>query len=252
VGLGLANEKVRQDLKEIAADYQKLLETGLPQYPFYTEETLRAKIADALSSAASVSKILSDYSEASQHYTDAARIYRDLGQQEQAQHCQDSLARLKYAQEGDVDDEIKRLRAELEKLPTDSVAGAEKLIELAGLYSSNGDDYEAEKLLLKAEKILDAISGDPTGNDLAAALTQSLLSIMQDQYDGGPTPIVTAMKVSSLYRELSVALTRIYQTTDPPRAAIYRDKAIQLNSRASNDQFSQYMRQALEGDLGKI
>ena len=252
VQAGLVNEKVRQDLKEIADDYQKLLQAGPPQYQFYTEEAVRTKIADTLHSAARACEMLRDYPEASRHYTEAARIYTALGQPGPAQCCQAELARLKFAQDGDVHDEIKRLRAELATLPADSVAEAEKLIELAGLYSGNGDDYEAEKLLLKAEQVLDSIDGDPSGSDLAAGLTQSLLSIMQGQHDGGPTPIETKMKVSGLYAELYLALSRIYETTDPLRAASYRAKATQRDSRASNDEFSEYMRRVLDGDLGKI
>jgi hypothetical protein len=75
---------------------------------------------------------------------------------------------------------------------------------------------------------------------------------MQGQHDGGPTPIETKMKVSGLYAELYLALSRIYETTDPLRAASYRAKATQRDSRASNDEFSEYMRRALDGDLGKI
>jgi tetratricopeptide (TPR) repeat protein len=249
---GLANEKVLQDLKEIAADYQKLLQAGPPQFPFYTEEGLRMKIADVLNSAAQACDTLRDYPQASQHYTAAAKIYTALGKHEQAQRCHANLTRLKFAQDGDVNYEIKRLRTELTTLSTGSVAYAETLVELAGLYSSNGDDYEAEKLLLEAEKVLDRIGGDPSGSDLAAALTQSLLSVMQGQHGGGPTAIETKMKVNGLYRELSLALARIYETTEPLKAANYRAKATQRDNRANNDEFSEYMRRALDGDLGKV
>jgi tetratricopeptide (TPR) repeat protein len=254
-----ANEKVLQDLKEIAADYQKLLAIGLPRYPFYTEEGLRTKIADVHNSAAQACEALRDYPQARQHYTAAAEIYRSLGKHEQEQRCQANLARLEFVQIGNVDDEIGRLRTKLATLPTNHEDYAETLIELAGVYSNNGDDYEAEKLLLEAEQILDKIKigdniGDPSGSDLAAALTQSLKSIMHpeelDQHAGALTDIERMMQINGLYRELSLALARIYETTKPQKAAHYRDKATQRDSRAHNDQFSKRMRRALEEDLG--
>ncbi len=250
---GFANVEVLQDLKEIAADYQKLLQAGLPQqYKWYTAEELCTKRADAFSWAAQVCEILHDYPQARQHYTAAAEIYTAVGKYEAAQHCQINLARLELAEDSNIDTEVKRLHEELAKLPSGSVAHARTLIELAGLYSSNGDDYEAEKLLLEAEKILDRIGGDPSGNDLGAALTQSLLSIMQGQHNSGPTPLETKMEMSGLYRELSLALARIYETTHPQEAARYRAKTTQRDSRAYNDEFSEYMRRALDGDLGKL
>ena len=284
--IGFANAKVLQDLKEIAADYQKVLQAGLPHLPFYTAEGLSEKIANTFDSAARVCEILRDYSQAKKHYTTAAKQYRAIGKHEAAQRCQINLARLKVAQNADIDAEVKRLHAELAKLPLGSVAHARTLIELAGLYSSNGDDYEAEKLLLEAEKILEKNGGDPSGSELGAALTQtvkildgsdgdpsgsdsavalaqSLLSMMQGQHNSGLTPIETKMEMSRLYRELSLALAHIYDTYASQtanqqeaaryrkKAARYRTKATKLHSRAFNDEFSESMLRALEGDLGK-
>jgi hypothetical protein len=68
------------------------------------------------------------------------------------------------------------------------------------VYSSNGDNYEAEKLLLEAEQILDSIMSDPSGSELAEALTQSLQSIMQGQHTGAVTDTDRLMKLR-LYPE---------------------------------------------------
>ena len=228
-----------------------MLQAGPPLIPFYTIEGLQEKIANAFGDAARVCEILRDYPQASQHYTTATEHYTAAGKHEAAQRCQANLARLKFAQDGDIDNEIKQLRAQLATLPSGSVAYARTLIELAELYSSNGDDYEAEKLFLEAEKILESNGGDPSGNDLGAALTQSLLGIMQGQHKGGATPIETKMEVNGLYRELSLALARIYETTDPQKAAKYREKATRRDNRAFNKEFSEYMLKVLEGDLGK-
>jgi hypothetical protein len=175
------------------------------------------------------------------------------------------------------------LRTKLATLPTDHEDYAETLIELGRVYSSSGDDYEAEKLLLEAEQILDNVKiqgkpvGDPSGSALAEKLTQSLQSIiqgqptgaetdtdrlmkltqslqssMQGQHAGAETDIERVMKIHGLYRQLSLALARIYETTEPQKAAHYRDKATQRDSRAQNDEFSERMLRALKEDLGDI
>jgi tetratricopeptide (TPR) repeat protein len=250
--IGLADEQVLKELEEIAADYQKLLEAGPSRYLFTSEAGLREKIADSRSSAAQVAEILRDYPRAQDHYLAAAEIYTATGKGDQARKVQASLARLKFAQEGNVDAEIRRLRSEIDALPESSLAHQEGLIELAGLYSSNGDDYEAEQLLVKAEALLDRHQGDPSGSKLADALSESLLSIMQQKHAGGPTPVEKMLKANELYRELYLGLARIYQAADPKKAAHYREKATQRDSRANNDAFSEQMRKALKGDLGKL
>ncbi len=260
--IGLANETGLQDLKEIAGDYRKLLQAGPPQHPFYTEQALRKKIADVLQAAARACVTLRDYQQAGQHYVEAAEIYTSLGEGEEAELCRASLAHLKLDQGGGVDDEIKRLHTELAAAPAGSIDYARTLIELAGLYSSNGDDYEAETLLLKSEKMLDEIGGDPSGGDLAEALTQSLLNITQAKPVSGPTAIETKFIMNGLYRQLFLALARIYQarigqTADreqaedyQKRAENYLTRATQRDSRANNDEFSEYMLKELKGILG--
>jgi hypothetical protein len=75
---------------------------------------------------------------------------------------------------------------------------------------------------------------------------------MQEKHTGGPTPIEKMLKVNELYRELYLGLARIYQAADPKKAGHYREKASQRDIRANNDAFSEQMRKALKGDLGKL
>jgi tetratricopeptide (TPR) repeat protein len=159
--IGLADEQVLKELEEIAADYQKLLEAGPSRYLFTSEAGLREKIADSRSSAAQVAEILRDYPRAQDHYLAAAEIYTATGKGDQARKVQASLARLKFAQEGNVDAEIRRLRTEIDALPESSLAHQEGLIELAGLYSSNGDDYEAGTAAGKGRKAARQAPGRP-------------------------------------------------------------------------------------------
>jgi hypothetical protein len=63
--------------------------------------------------------------------------------------------------------------------------------------------------------------------------------------------IEETLRVQGLYRLLYVALARVYQTSNPKKAAEYRAKAAQRDSREVNDDFSQTMLRMLQGDLGK-
>jgi hypothetical protein len=247
---GLANEAVVQELEEISAEYEDLRRAGPPRSSLYTEEALRSKAADALESAGRAAEVLSDYPRAKTNYSAAAAIYEALGDRDGERRCREKLTGVESVGTRDLDREILRLRAELATRPEGSIESAEAQVELASLYLGR-DDFEAKPLLLEAERTLNQVHGDPGGADLAAALTRSMLGILGGQPDDGPS-IQTAMKVKGLYRQLYLALARIYQATDPQKAADYRGKATRSDDQTNNDDFSKAMRQALGGDLGRL
>jgi hypothetical protein len=237
-----------QELKTIAQDYEQLLQAGAPG-GFFKEEDVRRKVADATSAAAGACANLRQYPEAEKLYRSAAATYNLAGQPEEAKRCQERIAEFKYLQDGNVDSEIRRLKAKVSKAGANSVDQADALIELGSLYGSNGDDYEARKLLEQAEAILKKRAPDPSGADLANALTASLTGIGAGkplQFGG----IEDSLRVQGLYRLLYVALAKAYQTSNPKKAAEYRSKAAQRDSREMNDDFSQTMLRILnEGKL---
>ncbi|MGH9674088.1 MAG: hypothetical protein ACRD44_12980, partial [Bryobacteraceae bacterium] len=223
---------------------------GAPQM-FFKENDVRVKIADATSAAAQACANLRQYAEAAKLYRAAAASYKMAGKPEEAKRCKTRVAELKYPQDGNVDDEILRLRTRIARADANSIDQADALIELGSLYSSNGDDHEARKLLEKAEAILNAHAADPNGADLANALSASLMGIAAGQA-AGLGGIEDTLRVQGLYRLLYVALARTYQATNPKKAEEYRSKAAQRDSREVNDDFSQTMLRMLHGDLGKM
>lgn len=247
---GRTTETTVEQLKAIARDYEQLLQAGAPQM-FFKENDVRVKIADATSAAASACVDLRQYGEAAKLYRAAAASYKTAGKPEEAKRCQTRVAELKYPQDGNVDDEILRLRKKIAKAGANSIDQADALIELGALYGGNGDDYEARKLLEKAEAILKAQAADPSGADLANALSASLMGIAAGQ-PVGLGGIKDTLRVEGLYRLLYVALARTYQATNPKKAEEYRSKAAQRDSRKVNDDFSQTMLRMLDGDLGKL
>jgi tetratricopeptide (TPR) repeat protein len=252
---GRVKRDILRTLEQIAEDYRSLISMGPPQPPFalYTEHSVKRKLGDTFELAARAAGTLRDENAASRYYNAACDAYQEAGDQEKAQHCRTELSGMRAVESGNLDAEVRRLRNELLKAPKKSLAAASAGIDLAMLYSNNGDDTEALELLGRAEKILKSISPDPTGTDLAKALSGSLADILEGKHTGGPTAIENKMEANGLYRLLYTAYARIYDTNDPVKAEEYRAKVGKRDSRQTNDEFSNAMLQALAGGLlGKL
>jgi len=231
-----------------------LIAKGPPKPPFalWTEESARRKAGDAFDLAARAAVILRDQASAGKFFNAAREAYEAAGDKERAKACSAELCRMQAVESGNVDAEIRRLRSEIEKAPKNSLSAARARIDLGMLYSNNGDDTEALKLLGQATSILRKVAPDPNGVDLANALSGSILGVLQGQHAGGASVIEDTMEASNCYRLLYTAYARIYDTTDPAKAREYRSKAEKRDSRQTNDDFSRAMLQALEsGLLGK-
>lgn len=250
---GQVSNQVVQELQEIADDYQALLDAPMPErIPSYTRTSLQAKLARTYGTMAGACKALHDYEQARQHYATTIKMFNSLGQQSEAQSYQTELERLDYDQNANVDREISRLHQALASVENKSLEQASLLVELGEIYRQNGDDFEAEQLLLQAERILDKLGGDPLGEAIATSLTNSMLAISQNKQKEGPTEIENVMQISNLYRLLSVGLSKIYREKDSDKAADYRNKAVQRDSRAINDAFSQKMLDSLDDLLKNL
>lgn len=249
---GLASEESLQELKNIAADYQDLLEHTPVGNQFFTQDDVRKKIADTLNFAGHMAVTLRDYPEARGHYASAVGMYASLGHMDDVARINANLAELDLTEEGNVNKEMTRLRSELAALPGDSLEHADILVQLAALYSGSGDDFEARKLFHQAETLLNAKFPDPGGGDLAGALTRTLLRMSGNDPEPDLPSIETMMEVRGLYKQLYLGLARSYQDIDPDEAERYRAKAERPDDRANNDEFSDLMRRALSGDLGDL
>jgi tetratricopeptide (TPR) repeat protein len=248
---GKASLKGVQELREIADDYQALLDAPIPvKTPFYTRADLQSKLADTYGTMARACEALHDYEQARQHYGTTIKMLNALGKHSEVQRYQAYLEYLDYKQHGNVDKEINRLHQALTEVEEESLDHASLLIDLGEIHRQNGDEFEAEKLLLQAEKILDKLGGEPSGEAISTSFANSLLAISQDKHKGGSTEIENLMKINGLYRSLSVGLSKIYSEINPQKAGDYRAKAARRDSKATNDAFSQKMLDSLD-DLFK-
>lgn len=248
---GKVTPKVTQDLYQIAQDYEALREASPPLMMafLFDAKKIEEKIADTHTLIAQANAILHDYNAARQHYTTAIQMYQKLGNNEMVARYQTALERLDTSQSGNVDKELVSLQNKLMRVAKNSIEQADVLIELGSLYRRNGDNFEAKKRLLEAEKILQALSDDPSGTDIANAFASSMMAMSEGKGLGnqGLGNLQAVMKANGLYRVLYVELSRVYQASgNAKKAAHYRALATQRDSRETNDEFSQEALKALQ------
>lgn len=205
------------------------MQDGPPQYPLYQLDDVRGRMADVLETTARAYDSLRDSQQAVAYFERAAIAFDEVGQQEHAERCRVNIARIRAADNPNLDQEITRLQGLLETLPESSLKHVEALISLGELHAKEGDDYEATQLLQKAQVVLQAMGhGDPGDQDAAAVLRQSVQRIMSGQHSGGPTQIETLVWVRTLYQRLYLALAQLFRETDPDRASDYSQRLERL------------------------
>ena len=240
------NKTVVESLKRILADYEQLLQSGPPEYPYYTVEDVKNRIADTTEFIGRAYESLGEIEQAKNYYQRAANQFKEIGQDQKSQNCENNLAQLINYDRGNVDLEIKRLYSALETLPEKTLAHIKVLIELAELLSQNDDDYKAEKLLKTAEKELDESQGQPSGTDIAKALTQSLQMIQSGENFQQESPIETKILVRGLYMRLYSCLVRIYgRKGAQENFESYQKKLDQMGKQEINQDFSEQMQKVL-------
>lgn len=250
---GRASEANVAELQEIYAGYESLLNSGPPYEPVYTLDTLRKKMADTTDVMARTYSSLNKLKEAKLHYELAAQRYDEIGEREKAAACRVNVAQIKVSDEGDIDDELIRLRTALESVAPNSLPHAQLLLDLGELHLKMSDDDEAEKYLTEAQRELEALGGNPGGANLGDVLAQSLSSIMNGTHQSGsPTLIETQMAMRGCYQRLYLALGQVYKEKDAKQAAAYLAQAREISSPQHNDDLSKRMLEALGGDFGRL
>ncbi len=249
----LANEEVITKLKATLEDYKRLLEEGIPSYPFYTAQDIESKIADVLEltartyeSLSHTNEYLNNITQSIQYYQQAAKAYEKNGEGQKAESCRNNRAQLINTINGNVEAEIRRINEALKRLTVNTLDHTQKLIELAELYNMNEDDYQAQQLLKRAEEALKHLNSNPSGIDLATALTQSLQNIQSGQPTEGRTPIEKLVSIRDLYRRLYLCQARILTERGEITEADEKMKlAEQMDSPQLNQEFSAQISQSL-------
>jgi tetratricopeptide (TPR) repeat protein len=228
------------------------------------------EVAELLGKKAEVFKYIArayesqgDAEQAKHFFRLAAERYEEIGKKREADRCHADMAWVFFSLQGDANTTITMLHALLAVQPQESREFAEYLIELGQIHGAVGDDYEAEHFLEMAEDQLSRLKhNNPTGAELASALTQSLMSLMSTSGKpadiDGLSAIETQMSIRGLYRRLYTMREQIYRRRgDTGNAEAYRKRWQDMDGTMKegntlNLEFSQRMSRQLDGLLEQL
>lgn len=243
-----ANDSVITDWKNIIEGYRALIKAGPPKITaYYNIEILRQKVAQALQSLARAYHSINDAESSHEYYTQAARAYEEAGEPEEAAKCRLITGESRMMDEADFDGQIRTALEELENLDLKSPDYFSRLVDLGELEARAGDDFAAEKTLLKAEAGLKASGmGNPSGGDLAQSLVNTLMAIDSGKSISPMAMIDKRLHVRGLHRRIHIGLADVYQRLnrkgDVKKAKERLTMAEDMDRSSPDDDFSNTMR----------
>jgi tetratricopeptide (TPR) repeat protein len=244
------DEVVIADWKNIADEYHDLIQVGPPTTPLYTLESLRHKFAQSLESLASAYASMHDSKQSCIYYKQAAQAFDEAGAPAEAARCRSRLSESTLTEEARYDDQIRAALEELEHLDRKQPEYFSRLVDLGEFQAHAGDDFAAEKTLLKAEASLKTANwANPSGSDLAEALVTTLKGIDSGRGLSPAQNIATRLIVRGLHRRIHLALADIHRRLGDVAKADTRLKlAEQMDCSSPDDDFSMMMLNKLAGD----
>ncbi|PWU02551.1 MAG: hypothetical protein C5B51_20640 [Terriglobia bacterium] len=251
------NDSVITDWKNIIAGYRALIQAGPPKVAgYYDLETLRHSLAQALQSLARAYESIHDSENSHDYFMQAAKAYEESGEPGEAAKCRQITGENRMTQEADFDGQIRTALEELEHLDRKSPDYFSRLIGLGELQAQAGDDFAAEKTLLRAEAGLKASGLDnPSGGDLAQSLVCTLLAIDSGKSISPTAMIDNRLQVRGLHRRIHLGLADVYQRLnrkgDAKKAKERLVLAEDMDRSSADDDFSNTMR-GLSGEWEKL
>jgi len=243
------DEAVIADWKNIADEYRDLIQAGPPTMPLYTLESLRHKFAQSLESLASAYASMHDGKKSRTYYKRAAQAFDEAGEPAEAARCYSRLGESKLTEEARYDDQIRAALEDLEHLDRKQPEYFSRLVDVGEIQAQAGDDFAAEKTLLKAEAGLKTANwANPSGSDLAKVLVATLQGIDSGRSLSPAQNIATRLMVRGLHRRIHLALADIHRRLgDAAKADTRLQLAEQMDRSSPDDDFSTTMNK-LAGD----
>lgn len=228
---GVCTRDEVSSLIRIREEYRELQATAKASDMLVQPAVLSERIADITEWIGRAHDSMNEGTQALPYLQEAQQLYADLGKADAVARIEDRIGAICVHSDGDLDEELKRLRQRLERRGLDTLDRAKTLIQLGELLTKAGDDFEAERPLLEAERLL-AATPNLSHNQILDSLADSLQSIMAGTADSGEsTPIVQAMQVRALYQSLYFALGNVYRLTNPAKAKEYEEKLAAFDDR---------------------
>jgi tetratricopeptide (TPR) repeat protein len=251
------NDSVITDWKNSIEGYRALIKAGPPKSAaYYKIESLRRNFAEALQSLARAYQSINDAKNSNEYFIQAARAYEEAGDPEEAAKCRQTTCESRMAEEADFDGRIRTTLEGLEKIDRRSPEYFSRLVDLGELQARAGDDFAAEKTLLKAEAGLKTSGMDnPSGGELARSLVSTLMAIDSGRSISPMAMIDKRLQVRGLHRRIHLGLADIYQRLNRKRDANKAKERLAMaetmDRSSPDDDFSNTMR-GLSGEWGKL
>lgn len=248
-----ADDAVIADWKNIVDGYRELVDADPPQTAFYTVESLRLKIARSLESLASAYESMDDRAQSRNYYQQAASAYEQAGQPNEAARCWSRLGEERMVEEARYNDQIRAALEDLERLDENEPEYYSRLVDLGEFQAHAGDNFAAEKTLLKAESGLEDKWPNPAGADLASALMATLQGMQAGKSVPPRQNIQISLHVRGLYRRINMQLAEIYRHLgDLTRAEDRLNRVREMDRSSPDDEFSNTMRNKLSGEWNDL
>jgi len=204
--------------------YQELYAGSLPSDGLVTMDTLDQKIADVTEWIARGLDSIRDSTQALAYFQEARQLYAARNDAVAVARIDDRIGDIRVQSEGALDEELARVRRQLESNGLDPLVRAKALVILGELLSKAGDDFEAEKALLEAETLL-AATPNLNRDQILRSLATSLEALGGGAAaSGGKLPIEKAMETRGIYQRLYFAFGNVYRDTNPAKAQEYEAK----------------------------
>jgi tetratricopeptide (TPR) repeat protein len=251
------NDSVITDWKNIVEGYHALIKAGPPKIgAYYDIGSLRRKAAQALESLARAYQSINDAENSHEYYMQAAKAFEEAGEPAAAAKWRQISGESRMTEEADFDGQIRTALEELENLDRKSPDYFSRLVDLGELDARAGDDFVAERTLLKAEAGLKASGMDnPSGSHLAQSLVSTLMAMDSGQSISPTAMIDKRLYMRGLHRRIYLGLADIYQRLnrkgDAKKAKERLAMAEDMDRSSPDDDFSNTMK-GLSGDWGKL
>lgn len=231
-------------LLRLQGAYRVLQTSALSTDVLVTAEMLRQRLADVTEWTARAFDSRNEPADALAHYQKARELHAALQDSGAVARIDDKIGEIRLQGFDGLDGELVRLRQRLEDRRLDAFDRAKGLVQLGELLSKAGDDFEAERVLLEAERLLSA-TPNLGRDDLLARLAESVKVILDGSASSGAVPIVRAMELRALYQRLYFALGNACRDTDPERAQAY-EKLLDAFDRAGGGADQAVIEQLME------
>lgn len=246
----MADDDLAKEIQVIISDCEKLSEIEAPRMLYNTNEEWQNKIKNKISRLRCLLAMTYSIMMPPKHelaiceYTEASRIYKEIKDLKRSKRCEEYIANIIILQTENIDDELQLLNKRLDEVENSSLDRVSILIDIANFYRRNGDEYESEKLLNKAQNILESIGADPSGSEIAESLLETV-SMIQNLKDGQEnpsldnSPLGISIQKDQHYLLLYFSFARLYKRSDPGRAMKYRELTMKAETNPFNESFRQ-------------